>query len=316
MALRHKVGLLGLATMAAVGIGPLAFAQNNYGLHSGTTLIAWDYQYQSPGVGNIVATYSGSDTVVIPLNGPWVKNDPEWSHLDSVAPLIAAYHGGDATSIASIFPAGVALSYSADVNAAMTVQNFNPSIVDGQPHAPSASAVTSTTESWLTQVGWGSTLVSYQASHTTTPKTSTPPSSPPPSPKPSPKPTKSKAPTTEPKKHTTKPKVSTQPSKTTQPVTSTLPTAHTTAPKSLPVTTKTQPVSVAPSVSVSTVSVPLPPKTPYLAHHHVSRSHAIVADSSHRHHQAEHRASPWPWVAGGVVALGGAAVWIVRRRTA
>lgn len=301
---RAKVAIVGMMVLAGASIGPSVFAQNNYGLTAGETIMAWVYQYQSPGVGKLTVEYSGGNPVFVPLNGSWVQSNASWSKMDAVAPLLAAYRGGDASSITSIFPTGVGVKVSSDVAAAMTVQKFNPSEVRGQPLAPSASTLTSATKSWLDSTGWSGALATYEAGQTTTTKPSTQPSSPPQSPKP----THSTAPTTKPS-YNTQPKVSTQPTKTTTPV-----TQHTTAPKSLPVATKTQPVSVAPSASVSPSSVPLPPKTPYLAHHHVSRSHAVVAAGSHGQHKDAHHTNPWPWVIAGIVVVGGAGGWLIRRR--
>ena len=297
---RAKVGIVGMMVWAGASIGPAVFAQNNYGLTAGETIMAWVYQYQSPGVGKLTVEYSGGNPVFVPLNGSWVQNNASWSKMDAVAPLLAAYRGGDASSIASIFPTGVGVQVSSDVAAAMTVQKFNPSEVGGQPLAPSASTLTSATKSWLDSTGWSGALATYEAGQTTTTKPSTQPSSPPQSPKP----TNSAAPSSN-----APPKVSTQPPKTTTSV-----SQHTTTPKSLPVATKTQPVSVAPSASVSPSSVPLPPKTPYLAHHHVPRSHAMVVADSHGQHHAVHHTSPWPWIIGGIVVVGGAGGWLIRRR--
>ena len=315
MARRHKVGLLGLVAAVGVGVGPLAFAANPGSIHAGSTVVAWKYTYQGGGVGNVVVLYSNNQHAALGFTGSWVSNSTTWTTLDSVAPLLAAVKHGYAYEVAGALPNGIGLHYSPNVAAALTIQNFNPAQVGGQPLFPSPSTLTSGTKSWLIQAGWGSALTSYQASHTTTTQTSTPPSSPTSKHSTAPQPTHSTAPKTT---HSTTPKTSrsTQPKVSKQPVTTTTHTQHTTAPKSLPVTTKTQPVSVSPSASETTTSVPLPPKTPYLAHHHVPRSHAIVADASHPQHHGAHPSNPWPWVAGGIVVVGGAVVWIVRRRSA
>ena len=303
-----------LACGASVMVGLPAYAQTT--VDPGETLVLWRYTYQGNGVGGIMFYYSNNGGKTInqpipqPLAGSWLQGSASWTTPDSVAPIIAAYQHGHQMSVE--FPNGLVIA--PDVLAAMTVQGFNPASVGGESVAPSSSTITPATSAALTSMGWGSALKAYESSST---KTSTPPSSPPSSPttkhSTAPQPTHSTTPKTT---HSTTPKTSrsTQPKVSKQPVTTTTHTQHTTAPKSLPVATKTQPVSVSPSASVTTTSVPLPPKTPYLAHHHVPRSHAVVADASHPQRQVAHHAEPWPWVVAGVVVVGVAGGWIIRRR--
>ena len=308
MMLRHKLALLGLASVAAVGVGPLAFAANPGNIQAGSTVVAWKYTYQGGGVGNVVVLYSNNQHAALGFTGSWVSNSTTWTNLDSVEPLLAAVKHGYAYQVAGAFPSGIGLQYSSDVAAAMTVQNFNPSEVGGQPLAPSSSVLTSSTESWLTSSGWGSALTSYQASQTSTSTTPTTQQSTPPSSQAQPTTTQTSQPPT-----TKSTSTSVVPKSSTTPVAPH--TSQATTPKSLPVTTKTTPVALTPSSTSPSASVPLPPTTPYLAHHHVARSHAVVAGAA-VHHKASHHhaANPWPWIVGGIVVVGGGLILFARRR--
>ena len=312
---RIKVGVVSLASLMAMSVAPAVFAANQGGVQQGSTIIGWKYTETSSTNAGITVVYSNNQYVSVDLGGfSWIQNTPSWTNPDAVAPLMAAYKYEPA-QVASIFPTGINLQFSPDVAAALTVQQFNPSQVGGQSLAPSPSTLTSTTESWLQKAGYGSALTTYLAQSgtaSTSPAPTRPSSG-----------TGSGSSTT-----TTQPSQSLAPtSKSTQsqqpPVSSATTTkqptvtqaATTSSSKPLPVASQSQttPVTVSPAPS-SSVSVPLPPKTPYLAHHKVSRSHAVVAAGPHHPTSNAPTGHPWPWIAGGVIVVGGAAWLFVRRR--
>jgi len=102
------------------------------------------------------------------LAGPWVQFPPAWTRIDSVAALQAvATHARaqwPAIRLAMAPPHGT-VHYSADLKAAMTIQQFNPGSVGLTPLVPSPRTMTPATDAWLIAHGWGLVLARYFVHH-------------------------------------------------------------------------------------------------------------------------------------------------------
>lgn len=102
------------------------------------------------------------------LAGTWVQFPPSWTRIDSAAALRAiatqAYARWPSIRLAMAPPHGT-VHYSADLKAAMTIQQFNPGSVGLTPLAPSPRTMTPATDAWLIAHGWGLVLAQYFVHH-------------------------------------------------------------------------------------------------------------------------------------------------------
>ncbi len=145
---------------------PNAYPQN-------TTVLGWKWLI---GTGSHQATFQfsfhepsgsvGAITGTQTVHGSWIQFPQAWARVDSVTVLKDfAAHAPRVFEQTGLAPKNLGLHYSADLAAAMTVQNFNPGSLGMQPLAPSPKALTPATETWLIKHGWGDVLAKYATSH-------------------------------------------------------------------------------------------------------------------------------------------------------
>lgn len=246
-------------------------------------------------------------------------SDPNWTRLDATAPLIA-YYKWNPQDAASLFPTDDGLTFSPDVLAAMTVQNFNPAQIGGV-NVPPQTSLTAGQIQWLQTVGWGAQLQTWEATHSSSSASSA---------------SSSSSGTSSASSSTASGSAGTASGSTpsappaSAPSSTPATTAHPTASGTSPASSGTASASGSTHPAVSspvTGHVPakaahpgpdplLRPVTPQLATHPVKR--ALVADAARRaeHPAQKSSASPWPWVGGGaalLALLAGGGLWLRRR---
>jgi len=112
--------------------------------------------------------YSGPSVGPYTVQGKWVRFPKNQMRIDSVVALQTIAEdapAGWAKWRLWLAPSGIAMQYSADLKAAMTVQNFNPGSLGMQPLKPSPATLTPAAEAWLVHNGWGAALAKYALAH-------------------------------------------------------------------------------------------------------------------------------------------------------
>jgi hypothetical protein len=131
---------------------------NNYPAHKGYGILLsgfMDQGYLQP----ILKTFTGS----------WIAFPPGWSRIDAMAPLMAlAHHDPKAWATERLYiapPTVPGIRYSADTQAALTIQGINPGTLGLLPYPPNVHSITKATATWLVQHHWGSVLTQYLTHH-------------------------------------------------------------------------------------------------------------------------------------------------------
>lgn len=99
------------------------------------------------------------------LGGP--QDNALWLREDSVAPLrwLAQPAIRGHLAIVGAFPPNIDLHFSPFIEAAFTIQDFNPGTYGGQPFYPNPKYITPYTARRLITLGWGSVLSTYEQQH-------------------------------------------------------------------------------------------------------------------------------------------------------
>jgi len=168
--MHRRTGLALAVALAATTIAATNPNQNQY--PKNLTVESILYGYSGNGTTSTDAVYYTKGwRVAIPAGLPHRDggdlNLLSWSRTDSMLPLqwLANPAVGERFNVVSSFPPNIDLHYSLTVEAAFTIQNFNPAIYGCQPFHPSPKYITPWTARWLTNQGWGPTLQAYERAH-------------------------------------------------------------------------------------------------------------------------------------------------------
>lgn len=168
-----KILLITLLVILALLPGTAMATSYNNAVPSGSTLLAWTVGPDQGGKKTVISfLYTGGFRASNEIDASFSSS---WHSLDDVRPIILAEQEGYGNYLGGtngVF--GSNIKFSDNVLAAMKVQNFNPSQVDGANIPPSSTTLNSDQITWLQKMGYSVQTTSQTASAATPAPTTAP----------------------------------------------------------------------------------------------------------------------------------------------